>query len=115
MLSALPSVCSSTRRGHIYRKVDCGVDFPGNSKLPRGERSTIDREGAKRESAAREEERSGALSLEQVQGVGTSNGLGAALDTQFAVDVVDVALHCADSDDKLPRHGGIRQARHQQP
>lgn len=53
--------------------------------------------------------------LEQVQAVGASNSLGAALDSQFAVDVADVALHRADGDDQLPRHRGIRQARHQQP
>lgn len=54
------------------------------------------------------------LCLEQVQGVGASNRLGAALHTQFAVDVVDVALHRADGDDELPRHGVIGQALHQQ-
>jgi hypothetical protein len=35
--------------------------------------------------------------------VGTSNRLGAALDAQFAIDVVDVAFHRADGDDELPR------------
>ncbi len=47
--------------------------------------------------------------------MGASNGLGAALDAQFAVDVVDVAFHRAEGDDELPRHLGIGQACHQQP
>lgn len=101
--SALLAVCSSTKRDDIYRKLDCVVDFPENSKLPRGERRTIDRDGAKL--SRRPAKRSGVVpSLEQAQGMGASNGLGAALDSQFAVDVVDMALYRADGDDKLPRH-----------
>ena len=47
------------------------------------------------------------VTLEQFQAVGTSNRLGAALDVQFAVDVVDMAFHRADGDDELPRYGVI--------
>jgi hypothetical protein len=51
-------------------------------------------------------------SLEQMQAMNASNSLGAALDAQFAVDMIDVALHRADGDDQLTRHGSIRQARY---
>jgi len=53
--------------------------------------------------------------LEQVQGVGTSNCLGAALDAQFPIDVVDMAFHGADADDEFARHHSIWQASHQEP
>ena len=49
-----------------------------------------------------------APALEQMQAVNASNSLGATLDAQFAVDMVDVALHCSNSDDQLSSHRGIR-------
>jgi hypothetical protein len=115
--SALPSVCSSTRQGSIYRRVDCGVDsltevvlHPHWGKMSSGGAGVVWMRGGDALCCA-----SPYVILEQVQGVGASNCLGAALDAQFAIDVVDVAFHRADGDDEHLCHSGIRQTRHQQP
>ncbi len=47
--------------------------------------------------------------------MGASDRLAAAGHTQFAVDAVDVPLHCADGDDEFLRYSRIGQASHQEP
>jgi hypothetical protein len=43
--------------------------------------------------------------LEQLQGVGASDGLGSAVHAEFAVDAIDMALHRADGDYEFLRYG----------